>query len=213
MEIFPALFGFRRLKFLPMKPRTLSIASVLFALFIVAPEAWACSCLRLSPPEAEFDRVDAVFTGVITDDGQPGAIDGILNGIRSWVGLGPTPAYGSHVTLRVTHSWKGVTSNVLAVRGNNGADCGYAFRVGTEYLIYASGNVDSLDVSSCSRTSELLRAALDMRHLASVPELPLTDALSGWRSLALAAVISGLVLLVALLEWRRRQRAGDRSAP
>jgi hypothetical protein len=183
---------------------------LVFALLFLAPDVWACSCVQPMTPQVEFAETDTVFSGEVTDivDKQTYA-GGILFTIRSWLGLHPEfdeKYYGNRVTFRVMRSWKGVTSTVVTLStAYGGGDCGYAFTPGAEYVVYASGETDSLSTSICSRTSLLSRATEDMTYLARLPELPLTavSALSSGRSLALVAV---LVMVVILLEIRRMRR-------
>jgi hypothetical protein len=195
-----------------MKLRALCIAFTLFAVSFVAPQAWACKCAPPSSPGEEFGRVGAVFTGEVTGVGaQRGAFGRILDEILSWVGWRPRPSpghYRARATLNVMRSWKGVTSGVATVSGY-GSDCDFRFVLGKQYLVYASGSEDSLEVTSCSRTTELSLATADMSYLATIPELS-AGVLSGRHALALAIAICAVLLLVTFLELRRRRKSLSR---
>jgi hypothetical protein len=72
------------------------------------------------------------------------------------------------VLLRVTEPFLGVnTAEVEVDTGAGGGDCGYRFREGREYLVYAhrSGPTGRLQVSICSRTAALESAAEDVAYL------------------------------------------------
>jgi hypothetical protein len=55
---------------------------------------------------------------------------------------------------------------VVVFTGSGGGDCGFPFRRGESYLVYASANTDGwLGTGICGRTAELSRAAADLREL------------------------------------------------
>jgi protocatechuate 3,4-dioxygenase beta subunit len=71
---------------------------------------------------------------------------------------------------------------VEVTTGSGGGDCGYAFREGAEYVVYArsEGSGSPLTVSICSRTSELSRAASDLDYARAVKSgAPLQARISG----------------------------------
>jgi hypothetical protein len=54
--------------------------------------------------------------------------------------------------------------------GNGGGDCGYAFRVGERYVVYARRRPDgTLSTGICSRTRPASEAAEDLAYFASLP--------------------------------------------
>lgn len=55
---------------------------------------------------------------------------------------------------------------VVVLTGMGGGDCGFPFRRGKSYLVYAYRTGDgSLDVRICGRTRDLTHAAADLREL------------------------------------------------
>jgi hypothetical protein len=74
------------------------------------------------------------------------------------------------VTFRTSESWKGPEGGMLKVRTPvSGVSCGYKFRSGESYLVYASEAFivegEGLEVSSCSETKPLSEASADLEAL------------------------------------------------
>jgi hypothetical protein len=79
------------------------------------------------------------------------------------------------VRFRVQERFRGATDSVVEVStGRGGGDCGYPFKVGDIYLVYASRNKDNgiLYTGICSRTRPLEKAGEDMDFLRSLPNQP-----------------------------------------
>lgn len=115
-----------------------------------APEAHACSCMKLTPSEGLTSSY-AVFTGEVT---------GIEKNTATRFG-------GVEVTFRVKQMWKGDPSEELKVHtAGSGAACGYSFAKGMTYLVYAvRDEADPLRVSLCSRTAPIDKAKKDLDFL------------------------------------------------
>jgi len=75
--------------------------------------------------------------------------------------------YGIAVTFTVSQSWKGVSSRrVTIVTGRGGGDCGFEFKSGVDYLVYAyEPGGDGCQTNICTRTKELAHAAEDLAFL------------------------------------------------
>ncbi|HEV3048747.1 MAG TPA: hypothetical protein VGX50_00475 [Longimicrobium sp.] len=122
-----------------------------------ACEPGVCSCVGAGDAPSGLASSDAVFTARVLS-------------VRDTV-VGRGSEYGPRqmrrVTLRVDRAWKGVGSRtVVVVTGMGGGDCGFPFRRGKSYLVYAHGTGDgSLSAGICGRTAELARAAADLRAL------------------------------------------------
>jgi len=68
-------------------------------------------------------------------------------------------------TMRVSEVWKGTKQETLEVSTPaSGAACGYPFKEGQEYLVYAYGKRD-LKVNLCSGTKPLSKAGADLTVL------------------------------------------------
>ncbi len=172
----------------------------------------ACSCPFPGTPPEELARTSTVFRGRVT------AIDQVQDeqGYRSL-----------RVTLQATATWKGaVTPEMIVHTGLGGGDCGYPFKQGVDYLIYANGLVASgapantagrLYTGTCSRTRPIADAAEDLAALGAgqpvgatpLPRLPNTGSgVAPARDMALTTALTIVALLATLvlgnLRWRRR---------
>lgn len=108
------------------------------ALLTANPQpVYACSCIIPGTPAEEMEKSDAVFSGEVIK------IEDSYN-------------YGYDVTLQVLETWKGTEGSLIKVHtGMGGGDCGFGFKEGEEYLVYASLTDGELQVYSCSLTGIL----------------------------------------------------------
>lgn len=120
---------------------------------VPACETGFCMCAR-NDVRTEFASSDAVFTGRVLAISDPA-----VGSSYGW--------YPRRVTLRVDRAWKGVESDTVVVRtGMGDADCGFRFRRGASYLVFAGTEDDgSLSTGLCDRTTRLWRAAAALRAL------------------------------------------------
>lgn len=194
-------------------------AIALCALLLSAAPALACSCVLQTVAQAKQAAV-AIFEGRVTS---------IVDAPGSAVDVIPE----QRVTLSIARSWRSLEhqETVTLRTAKSGATCGYAFELGTSYLVYAGGEPDKLDVSSCSRTRRLSDAGEDLAALGSgvapVKAEPTPNkrvraqprAKSGGcasaRSSASAASLSwlGAPGIVLLAQRRRSGRSGQRPEP
>jgi hypothetical protein len=193
--------------------RSLLFLMILFALFARPTPVFACSCIMPGPPSAEFSQADAVFQGqVLSMVDRQNAITSLLNQVRLWMGLAPhynfnVGDYGLQVTLSVSRSWKGVTTTITQVStGYGGGDCGYLFKVGADYLIYAYGPPHDLSVVICSRTTEVSHASEDLSYLSTRPGLSLTTVSPTPWPPVLASVSIVVMAMAMVIFWFLRQR-------
>lgn len=140
------------------KPLKLLLAFVF--VFLGAKTGAACTCIV--PPEIrgdsekhikyEFDKSAAVFSGKVIRTSKVKN----SNAVR--------------VKFSVEKIWKGgKTKTVVVETGSSEGLCGYAFRVGKKYIVYAR-ELDSknLTTTRCTRTDEEKNAAEDIRHLSAM---------------------------------------------
>ena len=113
---------------------------------------FACECVQPKPPLVSLDESNAVFSGKvvslqITDDLYP----------------------SREVTFDVITIWKGISNDSVKVTtGMGGADCGYDFENGKDYLVYAYGDPEKeIGTDYCSRTKPLDKADADLVALGS----------------------------------------------
>ena len=150
-----------------MKAIIVLIAPIIFGLF-PTERAFACSCIVPGTPEEEFKKFDAVFMGTVTSISERPAPDHLSEIDKAFY---PKVKIG----INVGQSWKGVTTDfIYFYTGFGGGDCGYSVTGFETYLIYASGPIDDLNVSICSRTAWYNEAQEDRNYLKQLPELPLT---------------------------------------
>jgi hypothetical protein len=156
-----------------MNPRSKLLAVLLTGLAITAPHSIACSCDKPGSPIQELQSSSAVFSG------------------RA---ISVFPLLSGHLILfHVDTTWKGVKFSVAFVvtPPENGA-CGFPFRNGGKYLVYADGRLIR-STGICYRTSLLSDAALDLAALGE-----------GQRPWSVVLPISVTVLLpTALIFWNR----------
>ena len=130
---------------------------ILFALPGLAKRALACSCAFYRTPLEMLALSDAVFTGTLTDIKEVDQGSGIVL-------LG---------TFTLVDCWKGtLPTQILVTTPLSSAACGVAFFPGTDYLVYATGEINSLWTGQCMRTGQLSGAQEDISELGSPKSTP-----------------------------------------
>jgi len=122
---------------------------------LATASASACTCIEPPPPLEAMSRAEAVFLGVVVDADGPYPVPVGANAYRE---------SNRWFRLRVIASWKGAEEETLVVTtGAGGGDCGYNFRVGDVYLVYAHSRsrADTVSTSLCSRTRPVAYARDD----------------------------------------------------
>lgn len=136
----------------------LIFACVVLLLLFSARTIHACSCLDLGPPCQAFGAASAVFTGRVTE-------------ITSTGNDKPGRGYQKKlVRFAVSQAHLGISgTSAETVTGSGGGDCGYPFKVGESYLVYAQLNAEDnkLYAGICSRTRPLSEAREDLDYLKS----------------------------------------------
>ncbi len=108
--------------------------------------AVACTCMSTPSPCASFEGTPVVFVGLVTSI-EENKIDIVRFGEKETIRTGLL----AHFT--VEEPLKGVTQRTVAVAtGGGGGDCGYPFKQGQRYLVYAYQNAGEALNSSMSRT-------------------------------------------------------------
>jgi hypothetical protein len=134
------------------------VVLVVLGLLVLLPDcAHACSCGGgvPFPVLARGAVASAVFSGEVLDvaEGPPRRMFG-------------TSVSSFRVTLRVSEVWKGPWRETLEVSTpSGGASCGYPFKEGQEYLVYAYGKEEPFKVDLCSETRQLSKASMHQRVL------------------------------------------------
>jgi hypothetical protein len=149
----------------------------LLGVLVVASDrdALACSCPMSGPPCQATWTADTVFVGTVV------SMTPIDN-----VSLG-APYQSLLVKFSVERGFVNAPSGPIEiVTGMGGGDCGYRFKVGVTYLVYASRYGSSiLTAGICSRTRPLAEAREDVQYLTTMGASPSGGRLYGrineWR--------------------------------
>ena len=173
------------------------LLTVLGAVFLLPDCASACSCAML--PGSQREIVDgaladseAVFSGEVVKIDRPSPF-------KSSAALETD-------TFRVYEVWKGPEQRTLEVHtALIGASCGYPFKEGQEYLVYAYTGKQGLQTDLCSQNKPLSEAGADLAVLGDGSEKPkdsggevLADT-SGGLSAGAMAGLAGLALAASVL--------------
>lgn len=123
-------------------------------LLMISPNRTAaCFCVPSGPPKEELAKATAVFSGQVAKI-EP-AVDTLWGNVES-----------VKVTFEVSNVWKGPMHNTLeALTASSGINCGYQFKTGEQYLVYAHGSESRLEVWQCTRTKPLSMAKEDLAAL------------------------------------------------
>lgn len=195
--------------------RLILILGLVLPSVLVPRPAYACSCAELLSPEAGFERSAAVFEGTVISVNRPSQWRSIINQLISYLPFSGRNNlydwYNTAVTIDVHRSWKGVEVEEINVfTGRGGGDCGYGFRPGDDYLVYAYELYRSegrLMTDICTNTKPITSAADDLTFLSGQPTLPLAPA--PWDLRGLGCL--GMMIIVAAVAgggwfWGRRRR-------
>ena len=139
--------------------------SLFFPLLLVAclmfgtDASLACTCAPAKSAGQELERSTAVFSGKVIE---------IRRHKRDEDTFGKV-----EVVFRVGRAWKGVERRTVSVyTSSQSSACGYGFKEGRTYLVYAHGNTEGrLSTSICSRTRRLKDAGEDLDDLGAGREI------------------------------------------
>jgi len=124
----------------------LLFSAAFVAALLSARPAYACTCAGGGAPCQAFFDAPAVFVGKV-------------------VSIEERPGFRRRVHLVVGEAFRGVTSQETDIdTGSGGGDCGYSFKVGESYVVYAypQKDVQALSTSICTRTRPLSDAHDDL---------------------------------------------------
>jgi hypothetical protein len=176
-----------------------AVALIAIGLVVLLPDcASACSCAYAGAP-GELTYSSAVFSGEVVDFDMKGP-------------------FNATAILRVSEVWKGPERGTLEVHTRDPAFCGYRFKEGQEYLVYAEGGpgypADRFVVKNCGRTRLLSKAGADLEVLgdgAAVGDdgdAVLSDTSGGSPPLGVMGMLGGAVAAVSLVVLIRLVRTG-----
>jgi hypothetical protein len=200
---------------------SLIIVALIAAGFAFPKRTYACSCAVQPDPEMVLQQSAAVFTGKAVKIKREVLQD---NGIY---------IEKKAVLFQVNRSWMGPSAEQLIVRTNagGGSDCGFDFRAGTSYLVYAYEANHGLETSICSLTKEQAAAENELITLgpgnppkeknqleARMDNMELQNTLTYgqglvvriWNRYRIAAACASFMLLAAAAAWFVRRRRSKR---
>ncbi|WLR42564.1 hypothetical protein LC087_18060 [Bacillus carboniphilus] len=158
----------------------------------------ACSCVESQGVEESLEQSDALFSGKVVD-------------IKEKQGVNKFPS--KSVLLEVSNTWKGVNqSQIIITTGLSDSDCGFNFKVGQEYLVYAHESdmygEKTLITTSCNRTNDLNSSQEDLKILSKgqepKEEVDLTDEFEGYQYY-LWILFGGIFVIILFFIWKRRK--------
>jgi hypothetical protein len=119
------------------------LVGVAFLFWLIgAPQVSACSCRPPQAPKEALKDADAVFSGQVVD------IEETNEGINSL-----------KVRFDVSRVWKGPETPITIVNtAMQGTACGYSFKKGEKYLVYAYKRDGLFHTGVCTRTKLLSNA-------------------------------------------------------
>ena len=156
----------------------------------VTPRPPRCSCVSQGPPRVAQAEASAVLLVRITSvDAEAVTVQGggrtypgrvvTAEVEAAWPAGSPIPDSSGHAPSeadaptrpqgrgpRALPATPAFADSVVVLRtGEGGGDCGYHFRIGERYLVYALGPVEALETSICSRTRRARQARADLAAL------------------------------------------------
>jgi len=156
-----------------MTPQFRLVGSItMIVLAVAASDVYGCSCMSSGPPCQAYFQVDAVFIGTVES----------IAVRKTTLDATPDTLFDRRVVhVAVDRIGRGVQGPTVDLwTGMGGGDCGFDFRVGSRYVIYAWRRADgALSTGICSRTRLESEAADDLAYLASVPRSASGARLSG----------------------------------
>ena len=139
----------------------LSIGSLVLALLSLSKNALACVCDLTRPPCEAYWQAEAVFIGT------PKELYWIEfeDKLPELVIKRKQPVFH----FSVDQAFRGVNgTQVAALTGIGGGDCGYGFKIGEQYLVYAyrdGQKKEMLATSICTRTRSVRNAGEDLEYI------------------------------------------------
>jgi len=133
---------------------------IALAAAMLVPAAQACDCGDPGPPCHAFENIPVVFVGLVSQ----------LSELRIPAGTAGRMDFYTNYLVRfdVEESFRGQQRKFIEVTtGFGGGDCGFPFRIGERYLVYAADfpRIGRLYTGICSRTKALSEAAVDLDYL------------------------------------------------
>ena len=156
--------------------KTFILALTMVLLPSFASIANACTCGQISPCEA-YANASVVFVGLVSKT----ATESTKSSRLPSNAMSTTLTSGSPVArFKVEEAFLGVNVTEIEISGG-GTTCGYYFKQGERYLVYAYQNPDAttFHTNICSGTAPVSEAKDDLTYLRGVTKLPSGGAVFG----------------------------------
>jgi hypothetical protein len=139
------------------KVKLLGIGSLALTLLSFSDTAFACECAKANTVCRAYERAEVVFIGTPKEVPRNESKDRIGNSERAY----------RIFRFSVDQAFRGVNdSQVSVLTGQGDGDCGYDFKSGEQYLVYASRDSQKmLSTSTCSRTKHVRDANDDLEYI------------------------------------------------
>ncbi len=161
----------------------LTILTIFFSFLLGITQVLACSCAPTLDPLTSKERATAVFVGQVTEIKSPKIFSGSTDNLS--------------ITFNVSGSWKGPNFQTLKIHTPaSSAACGVNLELGKEYLVYAQGPEDFLQINLCDRLIEISDAYDDFNQLG---EGVTANTLSGLSNYYLAVQSLGIIIFILIL--------------
>jgi hypothetical protein len=159
-------------------------ATLLMASFL-GLRAQECPCEPKNSPQEAIVAADIIFVGKL------------LRAETNWMSGGMKYAF------EVERTWKMDADRMLYVNSEFERDCGYAFREGERYLVYANKLFTTKKTDSCSGSKPLLEAEADLAILGqgSPTQTPASLNRAMW---TMGLLIVGGILFLVLVVLRKK---------
>jgi hypothetical protein len=141
-----------------MKTRFLWL-TIFFLILFCLKDADACSCRESKPPCGGINKTSIVFSGEVLDVT-------VHPEERTEAFKDNMPFIGVKAQVKVLEAFSNLTAkNLIVETGTGGGDCGFDFKAGEKYLIYAYEFKGRIITTICSRTKALSKAQNDVEIL------------------------------------------------
>jgi hypothetical protein len=140
------------------------VLGILGLLGVTSRSATACSCGGSGSPCEAYGSAAAVFVGtpISARSNEPRSRDQKVDDHL------PTT-----YKFSIEQSYLGVDGTEIEIfTGSGGGDCGYEFKIGERYLVYAYHYEGRLSTSICTRTRPFTRATEDIEFLGNLSSAP-----------------------------------------
>ena len=137
------------------------LLGIMFVVSLTSETANACSCGGGAAPCESYGTATAVFAGTVISFREPERTKPVDPSEGDWAPRG--------YKFSVQQSYSGVAGAEIEVfTGRGGGDCGYQFKIGERYLVYAFRDQEKLTTSICSSTKLFSKATEDLAFLGTL---------------------------------------------